>query len=259
MRMAQFKNDLMNQRFGRLVAMHIDPSPSSRTKWVCKCDCGETFSAMRSNLLGGGSTSCGCSKATHGHSRKGKMSPTMSSWSAMMSRCRDANSPSFKHYNSRGITVCRRWAEGEDGLSGFSCFLEDMGVRPSLEYSIERVDNDLGYYPANCEWASRKAQALNRTTTRFFLHEGKKKTIEDLSEQTGITQDSLRWRLTRKNIPLEIALSLPVQKGLRFSRAVPLVMVDFNGEKLTLRQVSEKTGVPLTTVKWRHKNNRPLV
>lgn len=257
--MTNKRNDLVNQRFGRLVALHIDPSPSRATKWVCRCDCGTVISAMRCNLMSGGTTSCHCSKRTHGHSKKGVASITMRSWSSMIQRCTNPGSPSFKHYNGRGITVCERWQFGQDGLSGFSCFLADVGERPSLDLTLERIDNDKGYYPGNCKWATRAEQFRNRTTTRLFLHEGKQKTIEELAAETGLSTDSLRWRLIRKKMPIEQALSVQVQKGIRFTRDVPLVLVEFEGEMLTLRQISERTGLSVPTIRGRYRHGKPLV
>lgn len=255
--MAKKQNDLINQRFGRLVALHIDAS-QVRTRWVCRCDCGKQVAVDRSNLVGGRTISCGCAKGTHGQSRNGRRSPTMSSWGSMVQRCTNPNAPAFDHYNSRAITICDRWLHGEDGKSGFHCFLEDMGERPSLKHTLERRDNDEGYYPDNCEWATMKAQGRNRTTTYLFLHEGREKTIEELAADTGLTTDSLRWRLLKKKMPLDEALSLPVQKGIRFSRETPLTLVEFEGEMLTLRQVAERTGLSVATIRGRHRHNRPF-
>jgi hypothetical protein len=183
----------------------------------------------------------------------------MSSWGSMIQRCTNPRSSAFEHYKSRGISICDRWKSGVGEKSGFTCFLEDLGERPSLRHSIERIDNDAGYFPGNCEWATKKAQARNRTTTHLFMHEGKEKTIEEIAAATGLTTDSLRWRLLKKKIPIDQALSLPVQKGIRFTRTVPLVLIEFKGKMLTLRQLSEETGIYLGTIKYRHKHGISLL
>lgn len=75
-------------------------------------------------------------------------------WQDMKQRCLNPASPSFKNYGGRGITVCERW------LNNFQTFLEDMGKRPD-EHSLDRIDNDKGYAPENCRWATSTTQSRN--------------------------------------------------------------------------------------------------
>jgi hypothetical protein len=87
----------------------------------------------------------------HGWSK----TPTYSSWRAMRSRCRGVTNASYPTYGGRGITVCERWQT-------FGNFLEDMGERPSLDHSIDRIDPDGNYEPANCRWLTRAEQNARR-------------------------------------------------------------------------------------------------
>ena len=88
------------------------------------------------------------------------------SWEGMMGRCYNPNHHNFKWYGGRGIVVCDRWHEAGN-------FLEDMGERPSPEYTLGRIDNDKGYEPENCRWETITEQNRNNRTTKLTLAEAR--------------------------------------------------------------------------------------
>lgn len=88
-------------------------------------------------------------------------------------RCLNPNSPAYKDYGGRGITVCDEW------LASFDQFIADVGRRPSKHHTLDRIDNDKGYEPSNVRWTDRTVQAINR-----------RKKSSNTSGVTGVTWHS---------------------------------------------------------------------
>jgi hypothetical protein len=109
-------------------------------------------------------------------------------WAAMIQRCTNPKDKNYARYGGRGITVCDEWRD-------FARFIADMGIRPSLVHSIERKDNDKGYGPDNCRWATRQEQASNRATTIWVTVDGRQVTLTEACKLIGIPYDRVRGRL----------------------------------------------------------------
>ncbi|MET4190659.1 hypothetical protein ABIB89_003253 [Bradyrhizobium sp. JR3.12] len=156
--------DLTGARFGMLIATSYAGILKGRAAyWNVHCDCGKTNVVRSSALVAGKAVSCGCYKLvatrTHGHYVGGQPSGEYNSWANMIQRCTNPEHPHYEDYGGRGIRVCERWLVFEN-------FLADMGKKPLSSYSIERVENRLGYFLKNCVWASALTQARNKRRYR---------------------------------------------------------------------------------------------
>lgn len=116
--------------------------------------------------------------------------PLYNTWVGMKGRCSNPNFRQWNAYGGRGITVCEKWK------NDFHAFLEDMGPRPD-GHSLDRIDNDLGYSPENCRWASRKQQQRNRRAGVYVMVEGREYRAIELAEKAGVKTDTIISRAKR--------------------------------------------------------------
>lgn len=208
---------MIGQRFGRLIIVAdagrvLQPSGQSKKIWECLCDCGKKVIVRQGKLRSGITKSCGCfrvdntieMRTTHGKHGTAEFNILQ----GIKQRCFNTNSDAYKHYGGRGITVCDRWL-GKDGLEQF---IADMGLRPSPQHTIDRKDNDKGYSPENCRWATAKEQANNTRRNTFIEFNGETKTLSDWATTYGIKGPTLCQRLYRSKWTIEKALTTPIKK-----------------------------------------------
>lgn len=137
-------------------------------------------------------------RVIHGHSPEGRPSPEYRAYAAMRNRCLNKNQARFKDYGGRGIGICDRWLHGDGELTGFQCFLADMGVKPTSGHTLERQRNEEGYGPDNCIWATRSEQARNTRGIRFVdVCDCPVPLVEAVERWSSVSYDTVSMRLHR--------------------------------------------------------------
>lgn len=202
---------LYGLQFGLLTA--LAPTPERRrgyVMWTCRCECGAEV-AIRSDHLTSGKRRH-CSWRIHGRAPKPPSLQqlehlTYISWRGMHRRCNSVEKKKNRTYVSRGITVCERWAS-------FELFFIDMGRRPGSAWSIDRIDNEKGYEPINCRWATTKQQNRNKRNNIFVQYLGKKILLRELCQQLNLQYSVIYSRHVVMKWPLEKALTTPVKRKL---------------------------------------------
>lgn len=208
--------DETGKRYGRWIVLgYAGPRKTASGKrksgaWLCLCDCGNESEVSGNLLRLGKSKSCGCLANDLTRARyTGHDTVEYHIWHKMIDRCENPESTVYHRYGGRGISVCERWHVYED-------FLNDMGSRPSIKHSLDRINNDGDYEPSNCRWATIREQARNRSDNLRIEYQGITLTLVEWSEKTGIPQATIGYRL-RMGWSVDDALSRPPRLGISFS------------------------------------------
>lgn len=190
--------------------------------YTVECECGNTFNCFASRWAiysGKGCTRCYRSrmfsgknnpKYRHGGSLENR--PEMNSYRGMMMRCYDAKYRAYHRYGGRGIKVCDRW-RGDDG---FIHFLSDMGKKPTVKHSIDRIDSDGDYEPTNCKWSTQIEQTSHFSRNRFVTIGEVTKSVASWERDLGLTKGTFHNRIDRGLTEVD-ALLTPINKtGVNF-------------------------------------------
>lgn len=242
----QPSRNLVARKFGKLTVVEwagrsdIGNSPYKSDFWICECECKDPnyspLPVQAASLISGNTTSCGCIHRKHMMSRH----PLYTTWNNMIRRCYDPANRAYHNYGGRGITVCDRWREN------FANFYADMGDPPSNEHTLDRINNDLGYSPENCRWATRKQQTRNTRRNRKITWQGETKSIADWAEDQRLLNLCLCAQVLNDRIRLgwsvEEAFTTPLVNGK---------VVTFQGETLSMMDWSRRLGATANVVSKR--------
>ena len=169
--------------------------------------------------------------------------------SSMITRCYNTKHKEYRKYGAKGITICDEWI-GNKGLDNFYNWAMANGFsgeKDSKGYnvlSIDRIDNNKGYSPKNCRWATREQQARNKSTTIWVKYKGKKDTLKGFCEKLKLDYHAVFLRIYRRHWSVDKALSTPLHKDYD---------IEYNGKCYTLKGLSRELGICADTVKYQVK------
>ena len=204
--------DLVGLNFGKLTVLECLGKTGKYYYYNCICECGNIKSIERINLMSGHTTSCGCfikeknisRCTTHGCAGEELKTSEYRIWNHIKERCNNPKDKRYSDWGGRGITICDEWT------NSFDTFLFDMGTRPSPKHSIDRIDNNKGYYKENCKWSTKIEQGRNKRNNVNIFYLGETKCLSEWAEILGLRYWTLYNRIYR-GWNFERALSTPIK------------------------------------------------
>lgn len=229
--------DMTGMKFGLLTVIERAPdkivSGKQVTHWYCECDCGnpEIISVSGHNLRNGHTKGCGCKIGGVTHGMHGTR--IYGIYRGMITRCENPNCKSYHRYGGRGIYICTEWRDKYSGFTRFYDWATANGYSDDL--TIDRIDNDDGYYPGNCRWATYKEQANNRADNVHFTCNGRTMTASEWADELGVSNATLLAR-HKKGWSDKDIIETPVNDHVK-------IVTSSSGESLTLSDWSDTSGI----------------
>lgn len=189
-------DNLIGNKYGMLTVIEKGESTKrGKLTWKCRCDCGniKKKSVNGYDLKSGKVKSCGCYYSISNARRNVTHGDTSSRlyriWQGVKARCYRKSTKEYAYYGGKGINVCKDWLE----YLKFKEWAYNNGYSDKL--TLDRIDNNKGYFPDNCRWVSYTIQARNRSNNRVVNVNQEEHTLSEWSEISGINAATIAWRL----------------------------------------------------------------
>lgn len=190
--------DIAGHKYNRLTVIEFAGLDRySKAQWICKCDCGNLTVVNGSRITSGLTKSCGCLQKEIAHNRELRRNQIKYScrparlysvWNNMKQRCTNPDNPAYLRYGAQGIELYADWMDFEK----FMEWAYSSGYDDSL--TIDRIDNDKGYYPENCRWVDKIIQGQNRRNVILVEYRGEVQPLSKLAREHGIKPHTARGR-----------------------------------------------------------------
>lgn len=179
-------------------------------------------------------------------------------YNGMISRCYNKNHPHYKNYGGRGITVCDDWKEDYQAFRKWA-YVNGYDENRDRKYqSIDRIDNDKGYSPDNCRWATMKEQQNNRRDRKTgvgrkynWTFEGITKSAEDWCKIFNVSVPMVMYRVKTKKMKPFLALITPVTRGENANNITREQVEELRKQGMTYKQIAKDLDCSVTTVQRR--------
>lgn len=242
--------DLTGQKFGKLTVIGFDGYHRKNGKktssyFFCQCDCGNITSVKGHSLVISHTVSCG--KCTTHKGLTAEYPNEYLTYAKLNDRCSNPNDPKYHNYGAIGIKVCDVWLNGEDGLSGFECFIRDVGPRPFDDATLDRIDGNLGYFKENVRWVSYQDQERNKKDREYIIYEGKKLFTYEAAAMLRLSVHSFKkymskWGTNRQDTFDRIRREMEDGTLELLRKPTRRVEYLFEGQKLTITEICEILG-----------------
>ena len=209
----------LGQKYGRLTIIGFERKhpPLRGWDWIVKCDCGNMKQVSPTDVRSGKTKSCGCYHDEVCRERAVKFEHSVyeykrlySIYNGIKKRCYNSHEVRYKDYGGRGIRMCDEWLDSSTGFDKFVDWALSHGYREDL--SIDRINPDGNYCPENCQWATTKAQNINKRGTLLVEYNGEKIPLLTLCERAKVSYDTVHDRIYKRGWDIERAIKTPSQR-----------------------------------------------